>query len=90
MVKTITLPGRSLMFIRNVGHLMTNNAILDKNGEEVPEGIMDGVITSLIAKHDLLGNTKYQKFKKRFYLYCKTKNAWFKRSSICKQIIQSN
>lgn len=58
--ETITLPGRSLMFIRNVGHLMTNNAILDKDGNEVPEGIMDGVVTSLIAKHDLLGNGKYK------------------------------
>ncbi|NYT64347.1 malate synthase G [Alcaligenaceae bacterium] len=51
--KTHTLPGRSLMFIRNVGHLMTNPAILDENGQEVPEGIMDAVITALIAKHDL-------------------------------------
>ena len=39
----LTLPGRALMFIRNVGHLMTNGAILDKNGLEVPEGILDGV-----------------------------------------------
>ena len=47
------LAGRSLMFIRNVGHLMTNPAILDKDGNEIPEGIMDAVITSLIAKRDL-------------------------------------
>ncbi|QFF99193.1 malate synthase G [Psychrobacillus glaciei] len=51
--ETVTLPGRSLMFVRNVGHLMTNSAILDKNEEEVPEGIMDGVLTALIAKHNL-------------------------------------
>ncbi|MGE4370518.1 MAG: malate synthase G [Burkholderiaceae bacterium] len=51
--KEQTLHGRSLMFIRNVGHLMTNPAILDENGREVPEGIMDAVITSLIAKHDI-------------------------------------
>ena len=51
--ETITLSGRSLMFVRNVGHLMTNNALLDKKGEEVPEGILDGVITTLIAKHNL-------------------------------------
>jgi malate synthase len=57
--KEITLPGRSLMFVRNVGHLMTNNTILDANGEEVYEGIMDAVVTSLIMKHSLLGNTRY-------------------------------
>ncbi|CAM3529632.1 malate synthase G [Parendozoicomonas haliclonae] len=49
----LTLPGRSLLFVRNVGHLMTNEAILDSEGREVPEGIMDGMITSLIAIHDL-------------------------------------
>ncbi len=47
------LKGRSLMLVRNVGHLMTNPAILDKNGDEIYEGIMDAVITSLIALHDL-------------------------------------
>ena len=49
----LTLSGRSLMFVRNVGHLMTNPAILDAEGNEVPEGIMDGMITSLISLHDL-------------------------------------
>jgi malate synthase len=56
----LTLPGRSLLLIRNVGHLMTNNAILYDGGKEVPEGIMDGMITSLIALHDLQGNSPYQ------------------------------
>lgn len=55
----LSLPGRSLLFIRNVGHLMTINAILDKDGQEVPEGILDTVITSLIAKHDLLRTGHY-------------------------------
>jgi malate synthase len=49
----LVLPGRSLMFVRNVGHLMTNPAILDGNGAEIPEGIMDGMFTALIAVHDL-------------------------------------
>ncbi|MBL4638887.1 MAG: malate synthase G, partial [Proteobacteria bacterium] len=48
----------SLLLIRNVGHLMTNNAIL-YNGEEVPEGILDAAITSFISKHDVLGNGQY-------------------------------
>ncbi|GAL31607.1 malate synthase G [Vibrio maritimus] len=56
----IHLKGRSMLFIRNVGHLMTNPAILDSAGREVPEGIMDAMITSLIATHDLKGNSQYQ------------------------------
>lgn len=62
--ETVTLSGRSLMFVRNVGHLMTNPAILDQDGNEVPEGIMDGVITSLISKHELLGNGQYKNSQK--------------------------
>ncbi|MDZ5472030.1 malate synthase G [Bacillus sp. 31A1R] len=56
----VTLKGRSLMFVRNVGHLMTTNALLDENSQELPEGIMDTVMTSLLAKHSLLANGKYQ------------------------------
>ncbi|HSI47713.1 MAG TPA: malate synthase G, partial [Ideonella sp.] len=51
----VTLHGRSLMFVRNVGHLMTNPAILWGDGKEVPEGIMDAVVTTTIALHDLQG-----------------------------------
>ncbi|GMB83358.1 malate synthase G [Shinella zoogloeoides] len=50
---TLTLPGRSLMLVRNVGHLMTNPAIRDRDGHEVPEGIMDAMVTALIALYDI-------------------------------------
>ena len=58
--ETIRLKGRSMLFVRNVGHLMTNPAMLDKNGNEVPEGIMDAMVTTLIAIHDLKGNAPFR------------------------------
>jgi malate synthase len=61
--KALVLPGRSLLFVRNVGHLMTNPAILDSKGKEVPEGIMDAVFTSLIAIHDINGNSQFSNSK---------------------------
>ena len=54
----LSLPGRSLLFIRNVGHLMTSDAILLPDGSEIGEGLMDGVITSLIALHDIRGKRR--------------------------------
>lgn len=54
--ETLSLPGRSLMLVRNVGHLMTNPAILDRDGHEVPEGLMDAMVTALIALHDIGAN----------------------------------
>lgn len=60
---TLTLHGRSLLLVRNVGHLMTNDAVLF-NGEEVPEGIMDGMITALISKRDLEAKNKLRNSRK--------------------------
>lgn len=55
----IKLSGRVLMLVRNVGHLMVNDAVLNADGSVGYEGILDGIVTSLIAKHELLGNSKY-------------------------------
>ncbi|MGJ0121054.1 malate synthase G [Williamsia sp. MIQD14] len=49
----LTLPGRSLLFVRNVGHLMTNDAVVTADGSEVPEGILDAIFTSLIGVHGM-------------------------------------
>ncbi|MET1754645.1 malate synthase G [Novosphingobium sp. RD2P27] len=57
--ETVKLPGRSLLFVRNVGHLMTNPAILLADGSEIPEGILDAVITSAISTQDVKGLSKF-------------------------------
>ena len=56
----VTLPGRSLLLVRNVGHLMTNPAIRLPDGSAIFEGVMDAAITSLIALHDLNGNSDFR------------------------------
>jgi malate synthase len=71
--KMILLPGRSLMLVRNVGHLMTNPAIKDKNGNEIPEGIMDAFFTICIAIHDIIGNGKYKNSKTKSIYIVKPK-----------------
>jgi malate synthase len=60
----LTLPGRSLLFVRNVGHLMTTSAVLLPDGSPAPEGILDGIVTSLIAMHDLGGMSRFRNSRK--------------------------
>lgn len=71
--EALSLPGRSLQFIRNVGHLMTTDAVLTSTGEEVPEGILDGLITSLISLHDLKGSSQYVNSKEKSIYIVKPK-----------------
>ena len=55
--ETVIMQGRSLLLIRNVGHLMTTDAILDREGREIPEGLMDAMVSSLCSLHDIKGNS---------------------------------
>ena len=71
--KMILLPGRSLMLVRNVGHLMKNPAIKDQDGNEVPEGIMDAFFTSCISIHDIIGNGVYKNSKTKSIYIVKPK-----------------
>ena len=69
----LALPGRSLLFVRNVGHLMTNPAILLPDGSEIPEGIMDAVLTSAISAQDVKGLTRFGNSRERSIYIVKPK-----------------
>ena len=69
----ILLPGRSLMLVRNVGHLMKNPAVKYQDGKEVPEGIMDAFFTSCISIHDIIGNGTYKNSKTKSIYIVKPK-----------------
>jgi len=56
---TVTLPGRALLFVRNVGHLMTTPALQLPDGSDAPEGVLDAIVTSLIGLHDLKGQGRF-------------------------------
>jgi malate synthase len=74
------------MLVRNVGHLMTNNAVLDQDGQEVYEGIMDAVFTSLMAKHDLLDNGIYQNSPKKSVYIVKPKMHGSKEAAFANEL----
>ena len=71
--KMILLPGRSLMLVRNVGHLMTNPSVKDSKGNEIYEGIMDAFFTICIAIHDIIGNGIYKNSKTKSIYIVKPK-----------------
>ena len=71
--KMILLPGRSLLLVRNVGHLMTNPAIKDQDGSEVPEGIMDAFFTICASIHDIVGNSLFKNSKTKSIYIVKPK-----------------
>jgi malate synthase len=87
---TLTLPGRSLLFVRNVGHLMTNPAILSAQGGEIPEGFMDGLFTAFCSLHDLQGNGELKNSRAGLHVYREAEDAWPGRSESNRRALLKN
>ena len=76
----LTLAGRSLMLIRNVGHLMIDQGVLDRDGQAAPEGVLDAAITSFVALHDLNGKSAFRNSRTGSHLYRQAEDARARRS----------
>ena len=87
--ESFSLQGRSLMLVRNVGHLMTTPAVLDAEGQELPEGILDGIMTSMIATHDLQKSDRSAQFPRGFGLHRQAEDARPRRGGLRRPAVRA-